>query len=148
SVTWKELDRAVRGASLPLRARLSRGIRTSPHTLTVRPGWHALAYSTTNVERASGQHARDVLVIVEEASGGPDFAWEAIDGLKYSRLIAIGNPVRPDGPFVDLIRRGHRHAAEGVPDELRVHAIQIPSTLSPHAHLATSPYGLADATWL
>src|SRR5262249_20326582 len=135
-------------ARLPLGGRLSRGIRTSPHQLDLGDGRGALGFATNNVERASGQHARDVLVIVEEASGVPDFAWEAIDGLKYTRLIAIGNPVRHDGPFVERIRRGHRDVAEGVPDELRVHAIQIPSTESPHAHLEKSPVGLADKTWL
>jgi hypothetical protein len=38
----------------------------------VSPRWHALGYSTTSVERASGQHAKDLLVIIEEASGVED----------------------------------------------------------------------------
>ena len=61
------------------------------------PGWHALGYPTTSVERASGQHAKDLLVIIEEASGVEDEIWNALYSLKYSKLVAIGNPIRAEG---------------------------------------------------
>ena len=63
-------------------------------------------------------------------------------------MIAIGNPIRPDGRFVELIRQAERDQHDEVPDSLRVNAIQIPSTDSPHAELDHSPWGLADRTWL
>ena len=148
TVLWKELRRAIAQARLPLGGHITQGVCSSPHRLDFGDGWGALGFSTNNVERASGQHARDVLVIAEEASGLPPHAWEAIDGLKYARLMAIGNPIRADGRFVDLIRQGERDERDGAPAHLRVKALRIPSTESPHAHLEHSPYGLADKTWL
>ena len=92
---------------------------------------------------------RDLLVVAEEASGMEPHAWEAIDSLKYQRLIAIGNPIRPDGRFVELIRQAERDRREDdAPTVCRVNAIQIPSTDSPHAELDHSPDGLADKTWM
>lgn len=148
SVTWKEIKRAIDGCRLPFRPRLSGGIKTSPALVEMRPGWQALGYSTTSVERASGQHAKDLLVIVEEASGVEDEIWDAIESLKYTRLVAIGNPIRAEGRFIDLIRQAETDARDGVPPRLAVKAIRIPSTESPHAMLDRSPWGMADRTWL
>ncbi len=86
--------------------------------------------------------------MVEEASGVEDFVFDAIDSLGYQRLVCIGNPIRAEGKFVDLIRQADRDRADGVPPSLAVNAIQIPSTASPHARQAKSEYGLADRTWL
>ena len=114
----------------------------------VSPGWHALGYPTTSVERASGQHAKDLLVIIEEALGVEDEIWNALYSLKYSKLVAIGNPIRAEGRFVDLIRQADKDREDCIPPNKAVYAIRIPSTESPHAHLGKSPYGLADRTWL
>jgi hypothetical protein len=148
SVTWKELRKAIASCHIPLDARISPGLKTSPLVLDLAPGWTALGYSTNCVERASGQHGGNVLVVAEEASGLEQHAWDAIDSFGYRRMIAIGNPIRPDGRFVDLIRQAERDRQDNVPKHLRVNAIQIPSTESPHAHLDHSPWGLADKTWL
>ncbi len=112
------------------------------------PGWHALGYPTTSVERAGGQHAKDLLVIIEEASGVEDEIWNALYSRKYSKLVAIGNPIRAEGRFVDLIRQADKDREDCIPPNKAVYAIRIPSTESPHAHLGKSPYGLADRTWL
>jgi len=148
SVTWKEIRRAIDGCRLPFRPRISSGIKASPALVEIRPGWQALGYSTTSVERASGQHARDLLVVVEEASGVEDEIWDALESLNYTRLLVIGNPIRAEGRFVDLIRQADTDRAEGVPPAKAVNSIRIPSTESPHANLEKSPYGLADQTWL
>jgi hypothetical protein len=100
------------------------------------------------VERASGQHAPHLLAVVEEASGVEDFVYDAIDSLGYERLVCIGNPIRAEGKFVDLIRQAERDRLDHVPPHLAVNAIRIPSTDSPHAHLETSPLGLACKSWL
>ena len=60
--------------------------------IEVAPGWQALGFSTTSVERSSGQHAKHLLTVVEEASGVEDFVFDAIDSLGYERLVCIGNP--------------------------------------------------------
>ncbi len=150
SVTWKEIRRAVapRPGLIPLGLTASTGIVCSPLRLSVSGDWGALGYSTTSVERASGQHNQHLFVIVEEASGVEDHVWEAIDSLGYERLLAIGNPTRPDGGFIRLIRQAEADARDGIPARLSTNAIRIPSTESPHANLEKSPWGLADATWI
>ncbi len=62
------------------------------------------------------------------------------------RLVCIGNPIREQGRFVDLIRHADRDRADKVPPRLAVNAIRIPSTESPHAHREKSPFGLAVKT--
>ena len=80
SVTWKEIRRAIAACPLPP-PRISSGIKASPALVEIAPGWQALGYSTTSVERASGQHAKDLLVIVEEASGVAGEICDAIESL-------------------------------------------------------------------
>ncbi len=151
SVTWKEIRRALEGSPLTRLCpslRISGGIKASPAVVEIKPGWHALGYSTTSVERASGQHAKDLLVIVEEASGVEEEIWDALDSLKYRRLVAIGNPIRAEGRFVDLIRQADTDRADGIEPRKAVNAIRIPSTDSPDAEKEESEYGLADKTWI
>jgi len=100
------------------------------------------------MERASGQHNAHLLAVIEEASGVEDEIWDAIDSLGYERLVCIGNPIRADGRFVELIRQAESDARDGIPPHLAVNAIQIPSTESPDADKDRSPFGLADRTWL
>src|SRR5574337_408308 len=148
SVTWKEIRRAVAGSPIPLGATISKGIKTSPHTVRLGEGWHALGFSTTSVERASGQHAGELLVIVEEASGIDESIWAAIESLGYTKLVAIGNPLRAEGGFVDLCEQAASDRARGVHRREAVKHVNAPSTMSPHATWDKSPVGLADRTWL
>ncbi len=62
------------------------------------------------------------------------------------RLVCIGNPIRAEGRFVDLIRQADRDRAGKVLPRLAGNAIRIPSTELPHAHREKSPLGLADKT--
>ncbi len=93
-------------------------------------------------------HALHLLAVIEEASGVEDFVFDAIDSLGFERLVCIGNPIRAEGKFVELIRQAERDRGDNLPPRLAVNAIQIPSTDSPHAGLERSPFGLADRTWL
>lgn len=153
SVTWKEIRKAVEGSKFLqlFRPKLSDGVKTSPQTLTFETlpsSVKALGYSTTSVERASGQHAGNLLVIGEEASGIDDEIYDAIDALKFTRLLLIGNPLRAEGRFVELIKQAAEDRKNEVPPHLAVNAIQVASTESPHADLDHSPFGLADRTFL
>lgn len=154
SVTWKEIRRATRYDpghpldSIDMGLLLSKGVKASPLTCTVRDDWKALGYSTTSVERASGQHNSRLLVIVNEASGVLDEVWDAIDSLGYDRLLAVGNPIRPEGRFVTLIRQADRDRDDNVPRHRAVNAIRISSRESPDAHMEKSLRGLADKTWI
>jgi hypothetical protein len=71
-----------------------------------------------------------------------------LDSLKCSKLVAIGNPIRAEGRFVDLICQADKDREDCISPNKAVCAIRIPSTESPHAYLEKSPYGLADRTWL
>ena len=152
SVLWKEIRRAVAGCPfwkaglLPMT--ISPGIKSSPATATIRPGWGAIGFSTSTIERASGHHAAKMLVIVDEASGVESEAWQAIDSLGFSRLLACGNPIRADGRFAELCDAGDRDALDRRPPGVSCRHFNVPSTASPHAHLDGSPWGMADRTWL
>ncbi len=152
SVLFKEIRRAVQNCPfwkaglLPMT--ISPGIKSSPATATIRPGWGALGFSTSTIERASGHHARHMLVIVDEASGVPDESWQAIDSLGFSKMLVAGNPIRSDGKFAALCDLGDRDALEQRPPHLACRHFNVPSTASPHADLDRSPWGMADKTWL
>lgn len=149
TILWKETRRALRGANLPscLTPRITDAAKASPQVVDFGGGWQALGYSTKNVERASGQHAGELLVLVIEGSGVEPEVWEALDGLGAQRMAINGNPIRADGRFVELIRQAEKDRQDGVDPEIAVNAIRIPSTDSPHFHLEKSPFGLADQTW-
>ena len=151
SVLFKEIRRAVQNCPfrkaglLPMT--ISPGIKSSPATATIRPGWGALGFSTSTIERASGHHARHMLVIVDEASGVADESWQAIDSLGFSKMLVAGNPIRSDGKFAALCDVGDRDALEQRPPHLACRHFNVPSTASPHADLDRSPWGMADKTW-
>ena len=140
-VLWKDVERAYLGARIPLGGRLLR----SPLKIDFGGGWQALAYSTTKVERFSGHHAADLLVVVDEASGVADEIYEAISSLNPSRELLTGNPLRPSGTFYDRCYTAANTV--GTPDRLS-NVIQVSSLDSPHIGLDRSPWGLADRTWL
>lgn len=133
-VLWKEVRRAHQTSLAELPGELLK----QPLKIDLGDGWQALGYSTTKTERFSGHHAKDLLAIVDEASGVAPEIFEAIDSLNPSRYLLIGNPLRPDGKFYELATRG---------SDL-VNVIAVPSLESPDIHLDRSPRGLADQTWL
>lgn len=152
SITWKEVRQAtprwmgtdVRSVS----ARLSQGVKSSPQMVDLGPGWQAMGLSTTTVERFSGHHNSQLLVVIDEASGLEPEIRDSIESLGYERLVAIGNPIRAEGPFIEMIRQADADLRDNIPPHLATNAIRIPSTDSPHAHLEKSPWGIADKTWI
>jgi hypothetical protein len=62
--------------------------------------------------------------------------------------VAIDKPIRADGHFALLSDQGDRDALENRPSQVSWKHFVVPSTMSPHAHLARSPVGLADKVWL
>ena len=106
-MTFKEIRRCLDGAVIPFGGKISKGLKASPAVVEIAPGWQALGFSTSSVERASGQHARHLLAVVEEASGVDD--WVVLDvvlsnsGLAGSRR---GDP--SSGPQVER----NRHLGE------------------------------------
>lgn len=137
-VLWKEVRRAHDNAVV----RLDGVCYQSPLKIVLPDGSKALGYSTTKTERLSGHHAEHLLAVIDEASGVDPEIISAVDSLNPSRLLMIGNPLRPDGPFHERCM-----AAWEKPSDL-TNVIQIASNLNPDAGKARSTRGLADATWL
>ena len=99
------------------------------------------ARSPSYAEGFSGQHAGDLLVIVDEASGVAAPIWSAIHGLAASRLVVAGNPIRYDCHFREL----HDRAGKG---SSTITSVGISSLESPDARNDVSPVGMASRTFL
>ncbi len=97
-------------------------------------------FGSGSVESKSGRHAGDLLAVVDEASGVPSSVLEALDSLNPSKILYLGNPLRPEGKFYEV--------CELSGDNPHVNVIRVPSTESPDIRLIRSPRGMADATWL
>ena len=107
---------------------------SSPQRLTVKLGtdWGALGFAAQYEEGFSGQHAGDLLVIVDEASGVTAPIWSAIHGLAATRLVVAGNPIRYDCHFREL----HDLAVQG---SSTITSVPISSLESPDAGSRTPP---------
>ncbi len=152
SVLWKEIRRALRprfeqGRRISPRLNLGADHLTegyaSPQRLTVKKGtdWGALGFAAAYEEGFSGQHAGDLLVIVDEASGVTAPIWSAIHGLAASRLVVVGNPIRYDCHFREL----HDLAVKG---STTIKSVGISSLESPDARKDFSPLGMASRSFL
>jgi hypothetical protein len=152
SVLWKEVRRALRarfeqGKRVSPRLNLgyehlTRGY-SSPQRLTVQQGtdWGALGFSAQFEEGFSGQHAGDLLVIVDEASGITAPIWSAIHSLAAARMVICGNPIRYDCHFREL----HDLAEKG---STTITSVGISSLDSPDAPRDFSPVGMASRAFL
>ena len=171
SVLWKEIRRALRPRLEPADPNSPRLILghdhltagyNSPQRLTLKQGtgWGALGFAAQYEEGFSGQHAGDLLVIVDEASGVTPPIWSAIHGLAATRLVVVGNPIRYDCHFREL----HDLAAsssvlgplslgnQGTKDEGQrtrsIVSVPISSLESPDADKEVSPVGMASRSFL
>lgn len=72
----------------------------------------AIPWTEERAEAFAGTHARDVLMVFDEASAIPDLIWENADGgmtTPGSMFFAFGNMTRAIGRFVDCFERfSHR----------------------------------------
>ncbi len=89
--------------------------------------------SSNDPENFGGFHSDTVLGIVDEASLLDDSIYEALL-TSATKLIMLGNPLRPEGAFYDTFKKGDWHN------------IIIPSTDSPNVNKENKIYikGLAD----
>jgi hypothetical protein len=115
AILWREIGMAHRKGHLPGRVTQTewhlaadRQHRTSPDT---RAGEELVAFGRKPPAHDSGVafqgiHSGEggVLIILDEAAGVPAGLWDAAEGLmadENSRILAIGNPDEPVGPFAD-----------------------------------------------
>lgn len=111
-ILWRELSRHHR------RAELTGDVTAGGSIPTWRIGGELVAWGRKPQDLAdadeaaaafSGIHARSVLVILDEASGIPDWLVDAALSLltsAESRLLAIGNPLDPSSRFARLCAPG------------------------------------------
>ena len=141
SVLWEEIGKAARrlaaAARRQDRRQLARHARPRREVVRLRAREQQ---GREHVGQALGRPARGR----RRGVGAPPVVFEALDSLNPSRMLHIGNPLRPDGPFFELCRKADEPGVD--PSLLR--KITIPSTESPDIGLARSPRGMADAGWL
>lgn len=136
-VVWAELSAAYSSANergIPL------GGKLRSLTWSIDENWAVEGFGSGSTESKSGRHAGDLLAVIDEASGVPASVLEAIDSLNPSRILYLGNPLRPEGKFYDVCANSSANP--------HVNVITIPSTESPDIDLERSPRGMADRTWL
>lgn len=134
---WGELEHAIESAA---RRGVPLGGRVRSLSVEHDASWRLEAFGSGSIESKSGRHAGKLFAFIDEASGTPGGVDEAIDSLNPSCYGRFGNPLRPEGKFYTLCEQSG--------DNPHVNRIRIPSTESPDIHLARSPRGMADATWL
>lgn len=103
-IYWRELRTAHRKGQLPGQPSWGTDLRWD-----VSEGAWAIGRKPddNDPEGLQGIHGARVLVIIDEANGVSPDLWEAVRGLvvnKQSRVLAIGNPLEPVGPFYEACR--------------------------------------------
>lgn len=97
-VLWQEIRKAHQRAQIPL------GGDLTLTQLKLADGWFAFGFATDNPDAVQGIHSKHLLAIMDEAPGIDPPIWEGIEALltsDNSRLLAIGNPTAPMGPFAN-----------------------------------------------
>ena len=103
-ILWRELRKAHARGGLP-------GVIPAVECRWEVPGTTSWAIGIKpedyNPEGLQGIHGSRVLVVLDEANGIGSDLWEAAKGLvvnEQSRILAIGNPHEPQGPFHEACR--------------------------------------------
>jgi phage terminase large subunit len=154
TVLWKEIRRALRPQYVDGRRvsplidleydQLTTGMG-SPQRLVVRGGteWQAIGFAAGSGEGFSGQHAAELLVVVDEATGVDEPIWDAIHGLASTRLVAVGNPIRRDCTFHELCETAASLSGSATMNVVRISSLETPDAARP-----TSAVGMASKSFL
>ena len=103
TILWKEIRTAHIGALCDLGGDLLQ------QELKLAPNWFAIGFTApeNDPSRFQGFHEENILVIIDEACGVSLDIYAAIGGILAggnARLLEIGNPTDPTGPFGDSFR--------------------------------------------
>ena len=98
NLLWRELRAAHEKAKQPL------GGEPLKTRLELSTDWYAIGASSGDPDKLQGFHAAsgDILIIVDEAAGVNEDAFEAMEGMMTSekaRMLMIGNPTSDSGSF-------------------------------------------------
>mgnify|MGYP001582722535 CR=1 FL=1 len=100
-ILWREIAGRFRGAKYPLEGTL---LTTK---LELDKDWFAIGLSTDQPEAFQGFHNRNVLVVVDEASGVPEEIYASVENplsAGHTRELLIGNPTQQTGTFRDAFK--------------------------------------------
>lgn len=119
---WRNLRRAHKTAKIKLGGKLLKTM------LSVDEDWFAIGFSTKDgdgaMEAFQGWHAKNMLIIVDEASGVHPKIFEAIEGAMAGgatvRLVLIGNPTRNSGEFANTFK-------DSLYNKIHISAFDIPN---------------------
>jgi len=101
-VLWSEISKWQTRS--PLLSEILKWTKTYIYMRNYEKRWFAVARTATKPENMQGFHARNMLFIVDEASGVADPIMEAILGTlsgENNKLLMCGNPTRTSGTFFD-----------------------------------------------
>jgi hypothetical protein len=108
-IYWRELKQAHRKGGLPGQPSWGNDLRWD----VSEDAWAIGRKPDDNdSEGLQGIHGARVLVVIDEANGVSPTLWEAVRGLVVnadSRVLAIGNPLEPVGPFYEACRSPNWH---------------------------------------
>jgi hypothetical protein len=108
-IYWRELRQAHRKGDLPGQPSWGTDLRWDAS----EDAWAIGRKPDDNdPEGLQGIHGARVLVVIDEANGVSPQLWEAVRGLVVnadSRVLAIGNPLEPVGPFYEACRSPNWH---------------------------------------
>lgn len=101
----------MRGAKARAKFSLPGSILPSAPNWKIGDEYYGIGLSVKDIDRFQGFHTPSgrVLVILDEGSGVPDKIAEAVDALltgENTRLLEIGNPLRPSGHFYNAHKNG------------------------------------------
>lgn len=145
NVLWKNIRAAAASSAYPLGLHITK----SPLSASLGPEHQAIGISTNKVERFSGFHSGQMMLMADEASGIDPAIWEAIDSLNAHKNVLIGNPIRHDGRFKDMFDQALEQARDGtIPQAERTVSLRVASTDSPDIGKTSSDRGLASGGWL
>jgi len=100
--TWPEFRKILSGATDFYKQLIK--VKATKIEWCKNPDWCAIVESANRVENLSGYHDKNLLFLVEEASGVDNEMFPAIEGAlttEGSILLMIGNPIRTSGEFYD-----------------------------------------------
>lgn len=119
---WREIRLAHKQAKRPL------GGKMMKKEYVIDEDYFAIGFSTKDgadgMEKMQGWHGKNILIVVDEASGVTPAVFEAIQGAMASggmvRLVYIGNPTKATGDFADAFKDPNFH-------KIHINAFDIPN---------------------
>lgn len=124
TIFWREIKRHVRRSAQPIDGRIGELARTG---LKADDQREIVGFTATEAESVAGVSGKNLLYIVDEASGVSREIFDAIEGNRASaaaKILLISNPTRTEGTFFDAF-----HGKKEFYKTFTVSAEQTPNVL-------------------